>query len=92
MPKLPTLDELGVRDAEVFAFQGMLGPAGMPEPIVTRLNAELRKAMADQGVLKKFTDFGFEPLLLSPLEFKKLARAESERWGRVIRASHISLD
>ena len=92
MPKLPTLDELGVRDAEVFAFQGLLGPAGMPEPIVTRLNAELRKAMADQGVLKKFTDFGFEPLLLSPLEFKKLARAESERWGRVIRASHISLD
>lgn len=92
MPQLPTLDELGVKDAEVFAFQGMLGPAGMPEPIVARLNTELRKAMADQSVLKKFTDFGFEPLLLSPQEFKKLARAESERWGQVIRASHISLD
>ena len=92
MPQLPTLDELGVKDAEVFAFQGMLGPAGMPEPIVARLNTELRRAMADQGVLKKFTDFGFEPLLLNPQEFKKLARAESERWGKVIRASHIELD
>jgi tripartite-type tricarboxylate transporter receptor subunit TctC len=92
MPQLPTLDELGVKDAEVFAFQGMLGPAGLPESIVTRLNTELRKAMADQSVLKKFTDFGFEPLLLSPQEFKKLARAESERWGQVIRTSHIALE
>ena len=92
MPQLPTLDELGVKDAEVFAFQGMLGPAGLPEPIVNRLNTELRKTMEDQSVLKKFTDFGFEPLLLSPAEFKKLARAESERWGKVIRASHIALD
>ena len=92
MPQLPTLDELGVKDAEVFAFQGMLGPAGIPEPIVTRLNAELRKTMADPKVLKKFTDFGFEPLLLSPQEFKKLARSESARWGQVIRDSHIALD
>ena len=92
LPNLPTLNEMGVRDAEVFAFQGMLGPAGMPEPVIARLNSELRKSMADQSVLKKFTDFGFEPLLLSPEEFKKLARSESQRWGKVIRENAIALD
>ena len=92
LPQLATLDELGVKDAEVFAFQGMLGPAEMPGPVVARLNTELRAAMQDPNVLKKFTDFGFEPLLLSPQEFKQLARQEAERWGKVIRANNIALD
>ena len=70
----------------------MLGPAEMPGPVVARLNTELRAAMQDPNVLKKFTDFGFEPLLLSPQEFKQLARQEAERWGKVIRANNIALD
>ncbi|MDW5444188.1 tripartite tricarboxylate transporter substrate binding protein [Polaromonas sp. SM01] len=92
LPDVPTLAEVGVTNAEVFAFQGLLGPAGMPAPVVTRLNQELNKALADPVVLKRFTEFGFEPLRLTPEEFKKLARSESVRWGEVIRANQISLD
>ncbi|MDB5897943.1 MAG: hypothetical protein JWP22_3736 [Ramlibacter sp.] len=92
MPEVPTLSELGVKNAEVFAFQGLLGPAGMPAPVVARLNQELNKALADQAVLKKFTDFGFEPVRLSPEQFRSLARAEAARWAPVIRAANVSLD
>lgn len=92
IPEVPTLSELGVKNAEVFALQGVLGPAGMPAPVVARLNHELNKALADQAVLKKFTDFGFEPLRLSPDQFKALARSEAARWAPVIRSANISLD
>ena len=92
LPDVPTLAELGVPDAEVFAFQGMLGPKGMPAPAVARLNQELNAALANPAVVKRFAEFGFEPLPGTPDEFRTLARAESARWGEVIRANKISLD
>ena len=92
LPDVPTLEESGVTNVEVFALQGMLAPAGVPDTVVSKLNLELNKALADPAVLKKFTDFGFEPVRVSPEEFKRLARSESARWGEVIRANKISLD
>jgi tripartite-type tricarboxylate transporter receptor subunit TctC len=52
LPDVPTLAEEGVRDVDVFAFQGMVGPAGMPPAIVARLNQELNKALADPAVVR----------------------------------------
>ncbi|MEO8855528.1 MAG: tripartite tricarboxylate transporter substrate binding protein [Burkholderiaceae bacterium] len=92
MPDVPTLAELGVKNAEVYALQGMVGPKDIPAPVVARLNQELNKALADQAVLKKFTDFGFEPLRMSPEQFKALARSESARWAPVIMAANVTLD
>jgi tripartite-type tricarboxylate transporter receptor subunit TctC len=92
VPDVPTLAESGVKDVEVFALQGVLGPAGLPDAVVTRLNAELNKALADPEVLKRFSDFGFEPLQTTPVEFKALARTEAGKWGAVIRAANVVLD
>lgn len=92
LPDVPTLAELGVADVEVFAFQGLLAPAGLPAPIVDKLNGALNQALADPAVLARFTDFGFEPLPGTPDAFKRLARSESQRWGKVIRDNNISLD
>jgi tripartite-type tricarboxylate transporter receptor subunit TctC len=92
LPDLPTLAELGVKEVEVFAFQGLLGPAGMPAPVLARLNHALNKALADPEVLKRFSEFGFEPLRGTGEDFRKLARAESARWGQVIRAANVKLD
>jgi tripartite-type tricarboxylate transporter receptor subunit TctC len=92
LPDVPTLAEVGIKNAEVFAFQGLLGPAGLAPGVVTRLNQELNKALAEPAVLKRFSDFGFEPVRGTPEEFKKLARSEAARWGQVIRANSVSLD
>lgn len=92
LPEVPTLAEVGVRDAEVFAFQGVLGPAGLPANVVSRLNGELNKAMSTPAVLKRFADFGMEAMPGTPQQFQQLARAESKRWGPVIKAAGIKLD
>lgn len=92
LPEVPTLAEVGVRDAEVFAFQGVLGPAGLPANVVSRLNGDLNKAMSTPAVLKRFADFGMEAMPGSPQQFQQLARAESKRWGPVIKAAGIKLD
>jgi tripartite-type tricarboxylate transporter receptor subunit TctC len=92
LPNVPTLAEAGVRDVEVFAFQGVLGPAGLPDAIVTRFNGELNKALASPDVRKRATDFGMETLPGTPAQFKAMARAEAKRWGPIIQAAGVKLD
>ncbi|MBV8619052.1 MAG: tripartite tricarboxylate transporter substrate binding protein [Curvibacter sp.] len=91
-PNLPTLAESGVANSEVFAFQGLLGPAGLPAPIVSRLNSELNKALASAPVQKRMADFGMEALPGTPEQFKAFSRAESKRWGEIIRTAGVKLD
>jgi len=92
LPDVPTLAEVGVPNSEVFAFQGILGPAGMPPAIVNRLNADLNKAFTTPAVQKRFADFGMEAMPGSPQQFFALSRAESQRWGPIIKAANIKLD
>ena len=92
LPGVPTLAEAGVKDSEVYAFQGILGPAGLPEPVVARLNGELNKSFQTPAVQKRFADIGMEALPGTPAQFLALARAESKRWGAVIQAAGIRLD
>lgn len=92
LQNVPTLAEAGVGGVEVFALQGLLGPAGLPDAVVTRLNADLNKALASADVRKRATDFGMEMLPGTPAQFKALARAEAKRWGPVIRNAGVKLD
>ncbi|MDM0000008.1 tripartite tricarboxylate transporter substrate binding protein [Variovorax sp. J22P240] len=92
LPDVPTLAEVGVPNSEVFAFQGILGPAGMPPAVVTRLNTELNRAFSTPAVMKRFSDFGMEAMPGTPQQFAALSRAESKRWGPIIKAAGIKLD
>ena len=92
LPDVPTLAEAGVPNTEVFAFQGILAPAGLPAAITTRLNAELNKALLNPAVVKRMTDFGMEALPGTPEQFRAMARAESKRWGEIIKAAGVKLD
>ena len=92
LPNVPTLAEAGVPGVEVYAFQGVLGPAGLPEAIVSRFNGELNKALASADVQKRAKDFGMEVLPGTPAQFKAMARAEAKRWGPIIKAAGVKLD
>jgi tripartite-type tricarboxylate transporter receptor subunit TctC len=92
LPDVPTLAEVGVRDSEVFAFQGLLGPAGLPPAVVNRLNAELNRAFGTAAVRQRFDDIGMEAMPGTPEQFFALARAESRRWAPVIKATGVKLD
>lgn len=92
LPDVPTLAEVGVPDTEVYAFQGVLGPAGLPPAVVQRLNADLNKALANPAVVKRMQDFGMEALPGTPEQFRAMARAESQRWGAIIKTAGVKLD
>lgn len=92
LPDVPTLAEAGVPNTEVYAFQGILAPAGMPAAITARLNGDLNKALLNPAVVKRMTDFGMEPLPGTPEQFRTMARAESKRWGEIIKAAGVKLD
>ena len=89
---VPTLAEVGVPNTEVFAFQGVLGPAGLPAPVITRLNGEINKAFASPTVQKRFNDFGMDAMPGTPEQFAALSLSESKRWGPIIKAQGIRLD
>ena len=92
LPNVPTLAEVGVPNTEVFAFQGVLGPAGLPPAAVTKLNGDLNRAFSTAAVQKRFDDFGMEAMPGTPGQFEALARAESKRWGPIIKQAGIKLD
>jgi tripartite-type tricarboxylate transporter receptor subunit TctC len=92
LPNVPTLAEVGVRDSEVFAFQGLLGPAGLPANVVAKLNGDLNRSFSTAAVQKRFGDIGMEAMPGTPEQFRVLALAESKRWGPVIKATGVKLD
>ncbi|SCX74482.1 tripartite tricarboxylate transporter substrate binding protein [Variovorax sp. EL159] len=92
LPNVPTLAEVGVPNTEVFAFQGLLGPAGLSPAVVNKLNGDLNKAFGTPTVQKRFEDFGMEAMPGTPAQFAALSRAESKRWGPIIKQAGIKLD
>ncbi|HKU96987.1 MAG TPA: tripartite tricarboxylate transporter substrate binding protein [Vineibacter sp.] len=92
LPDVPTLAEAGVADSEAYALQGLAAPAGTPKPIVERLNAELVKAVGSAAVVKRFDELGVEPISSTPAQFAETVRAESTKWGALIKELKISLD
>lgn len=92
LPAVPTVAEAGVPGFEAYAWQGVVAPAGTPKPVVTRLNAELVKALKSADVQKRFEGIGVEPVSSTPEEFAQYARSEAERWGKLIKAKGITVD
>ena len=91
-PEIPTIAESGVPGFEVVAWGGLIGPANMPRELVTRLNTEIRTALASPAVKERFRALGAETDPCTPEEFRELARRETEKWARVIKFSGAKVD
>jgi tripartite-type tricarboxylate transporter receptor subunit TctC len=86
LPDVPTLAELGVPGMEVSSWWGFVAPAGLPPPLVARLNAALRQAMADPELVATMNGWGIELSPGSPEAFGRFIAAENARWrGEVAR-------
>jgi tripartite-type tricarboxylate transporter receptor subunit TctC len=92
LPDVPTMREAGFVELETAGWQGLLGPAGMPKDIVTRLSAELNKVLARADVRQKFADAGTPVTLRGPEDFSAFIRAENQRWLPVIKASGAKIE
>jgi tripartite-type tricarboxylate transporter receptor subunit TctC len=91
-PEIPTIAEAGVPGFEVVAWGGVIGPAGLPREMVSRLNSEIRAALATSAVKERFRALGAETDPSTPEEFRELARRETEKWARVIKFSGAKVD
>jgi len=92
LPNVPTLEEQGVGDTEVYAWQGMVAPAATPREVTSRLSAELGRAIAVPEVTRKLQDFGLEPIPGSAEQMAQYVRAETARWHALIRERNLTLD
>jgi tripartite-type tricarboxylate transporter receptor subunit TctC len=92
MPNVPTLAEQGLKDFEAFAWQGLVVPAGTSDSAAAKFSQALQAALASPAVKSRFESLGVEPMPGSADEMARFARAERERWGRLIRANGIRLD
>jgi tripartite-type tricarboxylate transporter receptor subunit TctC len=89
---IPTLDEQGLKGFEAYAWQGMVAPAKTPPAHIDILNKALVKAIATDAVKERFQTLGLEAIPGNPQEMGAYARAEREKWGKVIKAKGIKLD
>ena len=92
LPEVPTLAEAGLPDQESDTMQGVLAPAGTPEPVIAMLHREIDKVMADPEVAQKMAALGFEKIASTPDEFARRIRADIPKWAKVIQTANIRID
>ncbi len=84
VPGVPTVAESGVPGFEMTSWWGMLGPAGIPQPIVTRLNTELTRILRLADVQKTFATLGVDAATSSPEELGALIKTEVVKYAKLI--------
>jgi tripartite-type tricarboxylate transporter receptor subunit TctC len=92
LPDVPTLQEAGVSGYEGSVWLALLAPPNTPREIVTRLNTELAKVMAQPDTRKALNDAGVEPSLSTPEALQTYMASELERWGKVVKSADIKAD
>ena len=91
MPGVPTMNE-NIPGFVAESWVGMLAPANTPRAIVTRLNGDAVKILALPEIRARFAELGYETVGSTPAQLEQWIRAETERWGRLIRAQKIMLE
>lgn len=89
LPDVPTIAEQGWPNFEAQAWWGMLGPANLPAHVVSRMNAEMAKALKIPAVQERLTEMGVQVMASSPEDFGKFIGNEVNRWGKVVRENGI---
>ena len=89
VPDVPTMRELGIADFEVGTWSGLIGPKGMPQDIVNRINTAVAEVVNDPAIRKRLVDEGAEVMLMSPADFGAFMRAENVRWVKVVKDAGI---
>jgi tripartite-type tricarboxylate transporter receptor subunit TctC len=89
---LPTLDEAGFKGFDAQQWYGVVGPAGIPAPIVRQLNETLATVLTAPDLSEKLSVEAIEPMVMAPEQFGEFIKTDIERWTRLARARNIVLD
>jgi tripartite-type tricarboxylate transporter receptor subunit TctC len=92
LPELKTMAQLGYKNLDIDFWHMLLAPKGTPRPIIDKLNAALRVALADPKLKKLYADGGMDEYPAAqetPEAAAALLKSEIKRWGEVVRTNHI---
>ena len=92
LPEVPTLVEAGVQGYEVNAWSGVIAPAGLPRPILDKLNKAINAAIVVPETHQRFEQLGSEGGGGTPEEFAELIRRDSAKWADVVKRSGAKID
>ncbi len=88
-PDVPTFEESGVRNMVLHHWFGVLGPAGLPKAVISKLHDELARAANDPSIVERYRVLMLDPAITTPAEFRALIEADLARWGKVVRDAGI---
>jgi tripartite-type tricarboxylate transporter receptor subunit TctC len=91
-PEVPTIAEAGLPGFEVLSWYGLIGPAGMPQDVVRRLNAEAAKGATSKDFRARMEPLGFDIVTATPEKMAQMLRADSVRWASVIKAAGVTIN
>jgi tripartite-type tricarboxylate transporter receptor subunit TctC len=92
LPDVPTLEESGVKEANVNSWQAVAAPKGLPTDIKKRIHEAIVASIKDPAVAPKLLELGFELVLNTPEQFASFQAAEYVRWQKLISARNIKAD
>ena len=92
LPNVPSLEELGIKEANVYSWQAIAAPKGLPADIKAKLHAAIVSSLNDPQVKPKLLDLGFEIVANTPEQFTAYQAAEFARWKKLIQTRNIQAD
>jgi tripartite-type tricarboxylate transporter receptor subunit TctC len=92
LPDVPTMNEAGVNSYESTGWFGVVAPAGTPNAIITRLNAEIVAALNDPSIQNTMRGMGVEPAPSKPDDFDQYIKSEIQKWNKVIKTAGTKLE
>ncbi len=92
LPEVPTSAEVGLKEFNATNWFGLAAPKGTPQPIIDKLQAEVKKALAAPELVKRFAEQGAEPGGMATAEFQKFVRSQTQSWGAVIKAAGVQAE
>lgn len=91
-PEVPTLGESGLTGFDISPWFGLLGPAGMPDAVTKKINADVNEVLHEKDVQEKFAAVGADPYETSPEQFSRVLRDDIVKWAKVVKASGARID
>jgi tripartite-type tricarboxylate transporter receptor subunit TctC len=92
LPNVPTLEENGIKEANVYSWQAIAAPRGLPADVKARLHSAIVSSLNEPQVKSKLLDLGFEMVLNTPEQFAAFQAAEYARWQKLITSRNIKAD